>query len=412
MESAQGVPPPAEGETSRWNLESSSAFWTGRLDPWVTGIVFVLGTVLVLAVYFREGRNVGVGHRLLLAGLRLGLLALLLLVILPQLRVWYERQAAPDLVVIFDDSQSMSTVDRYRDPEVQKAADALAKQAGVSEADRLRLAQTMVTRPDPDWLKTLLTQKRRAAARLPLLRPAAPPGRRDQAGGAGRRRGRDPRPQGRAEERLDAARRRRAPGAGEYNASSLAAVVVLTDGVTTEGESLDHAAEYAKDQGVPLFFVGLGDANDVRNIRLHDLQAVDSVYVNDRILFELSLNGVGYPGLTVPVTLKEKGKDAVLDKKEVTLSRRQRGREGPAPVQADRAGRAAPSSSRRRSSPTRPTRRTTASSARSSSARRSSSRCCTSRATGATSTTSSRRCWSARATGPRATRASTSRWCC
>ena len=81
----------------------------------------------------------------------------------------------------------------------------------------------------------------------------------------------------------------------EYNASSLAAVVVLTDGVTTEGESLDHAADFAKDQGVPLFFVGLGDANDVRNIRLHDLQAVDSVYVNDRILFELSLNGAGLP---------------------------------------------------------------------------------------------------------------------
>ena len=46
---------------------------------------------------------------------------------------------------------------------------------------------------------------------------------------------------------------------------------------------------------MPLFFVGIGDANDVRNLRLHDLQAVDSVYVNDRIFFELTLTGQGYP---------------------------------------------------------------------------------------------------------------------
>ena len=319
MESMQGVAPPAEGETSRWNLEASSAFWNNCLDPWVTGIVFALGAVLVLAVYLREGRNVGLGHRLLLAGLRLGLLALLLLVILPQLRVWYERQAAPDLVVIFDDSQSMSTVDRYRDPEVQKAADALAKQAGVSEADRLRLAQTIVTRPDPDWLKTLLTKKDvrlriyHCSGRLHRLADVT---RSEELGAAA-----DAISDLKAEPKNDSTQLGAAVRKvlAEYNAASLAAVVVFTDGVTTEGESLDHASDFAKDQGVPLFFVGVGDANDVRNLRLHDLQAVDSVYVNDRILFELTLTGVGYPGLTVPVTLKEKGKDAVLDKKMVTL---------------------------------------------------------------------------------------------
>ena len=75
----------------------------------------------------------------------------------------------------------------------------------------------------------------------------------------------------------------------EYNASSLAAIVVLTDGVTTDGESLTHASDAARDQGVPLFFVGIGDANEMHNLRLHDLQAVDSVYVNDHIIFELTL---------------------------------------------------------------------------------------------------------------------------
>ena len=74
---------------------------------------------------------------------------------------------------------------------------------------------------------------------------------------------------------------------------------------------------------MPLFFVGLGDAHDVRDLHLHDLQAEDSVYVNDRIIFELTLTGQGYAGLTVPVTLREKGKDAVLAKKEITAQGRQ-----------------------------------------------------------------------------------------
>ena len=131
IEASQGVAAPAEGEASRWNLEYSSFLWNGHYDPWLSGILFAVGAAMVLAIYFREGRNVGVGPRLLMAGLRLGLLVLLLLVVLPQLRVWYERQGWPDVAIILDDSESMSTFDHYRDPKVQAAADALAQQAGV-----------------------------------------------------------------------------------------------------------------------------------------------------------------------------------------------------------------------------------------------------------------------------------------
>ncbi|HVS36477.1 MAG TPA: VWA domain-containing protein, partial [Gemmataceae bacterium] len=339
----EGRPPLAAGESRHWTLESSSAtFWNNRLDPWLTWIVLGLGTALVLAIYFREGRRVGVGHRLLMAGLRLGLLLLLILVILPQLRVWYERQAAPDLVLILDDSKSMSTVDKYRDPKIQAAADALAKRADVPEADRLRLAQTIVTRPETDWLRTLLTQRNvrlhiyHCSSRLHRLadvtkpeelgdattaiqslppeppRDATPPGAPSAAATdrAARFAANDSTQIGTALRQVLA----------EYNASSLAGVVVLTDGVSTEGENLDHVADAARDQGVPLFFVGIGDANEMHNLRLHDLQAVDSVYVNDHIVFDLMLHGVGYPGQTVPITLKEKGKDEVLEKKDVTLN--------------------------------------------------------------------------------------------
>jgi hypothetical protein len=319
MEASQGVAPPAEGEASRWNLEYSPFLWNSHYDPWLSGIIFIIGAAVVVAVYFREGRNVGAASRLLMAGLRLGLLALLLTVILPQLRVWYERQGWPDVAIILDDSESMSTVDRYRDPKVQEAADALAQQAGISAPDRLRLAQTLATRPDQDWLRTLLTQRKvrvhvyHCSARLHRLADVTKPDDVAAAVDAIHNLQADPRNDS---TQLGAAVRQ---VLGEYNASSLAAVVVLTDGVTTEGETLDQASEYAKDQGVPLFFVGIGDANEQHNLRLHDLQAVDSVYVNDRIFFELTLSGVGYPGKNATVALKEKGKDEILDKKTVTF---------------------------------------------------------------------------------------------
>ena len=69
---------------------------------------------------------------------------------------------------------------------------------------------------------------------------------------------------------------------------------------------------YASQMGVPLFFVGIGDAHEVRDLYLHDLQVEESVYVNDHIVFEVQLTGQGYTDLTVPVTLREKGKDKVL----------------------------------------------------------------------------------------------------
>ena len=245
---------------------------------------------------------------------------------------------------------------------MQEAADALPQQAGVTEADRLRLAQTLVTRPRPDWLRTLLTQRKvrlhvyHCSSRLHRLADVTKP--EELAAAVDAIHGLQAEPKNDSTQ-LGAAVRQ---VLDEYNASSLAAVVMLTDGVTTEGENLDKASEYAKDQGVPLFFVGIGDANEVRDIRLHDLQAVDSVYVNDRIFFELTLTGQGYAGLTVPVTLREKGKDADAGQEGRHARRRQRGREGAAAVQADGGRARRPTSSRRRCSPTRRTRRTTASS--------------------------------------------------
>ena len=108
----------------------------------------------------------------------------------------------------------------------------------------------------------------------------------------------------------------------QYRGANLAGVVMFTDGVTTRDETIGQVAEYAAQKAVPLLFVGVGDDHEIRDLRLHDLQCEDSVYVNDRIIFEARLTGQGYKDLTVPVVLKSKdknGKETVLERTHVKI---------------------------------------------------------------------------------------------
>ncbi len=59
---------------------------------------------------------------------------------------------------------------------------------------------------------------------------------------------------------------------------------------------------------MPLFFVGIGDDHEIRDLKLQDLRVQDTVYVHDNIVFGARLTGQGYKDLTVPVVLKMKEK--------------------------------------------------------------------------------------------------------
>jgi uncharacterized membrane protein len=96
----------------------------------------------------------------------------------------------------------------------------------------------------------------------------------------------------------------------------VSAVILLTDGITTTAANfsefdrdLEKVAEYAEMKGVPLYLVGVGDDHELRDLKLHDLVAPDSVYVNDWIIFQAQLTGKGYQKLKVPIVLKIREKD-------------------------------------------------------------------------------------------------------
>jgi hypothetical protein len=311
VEAYLGIPPPAAGEGTRWHLEFTSYLWDAAADPWLAGGGALGLAIVVVAIYLHEGHTASTLYKLLLAGLRLFFVFVTLAVLLPQMRLAFEREGWPDVAILIDDSRSMSTSDQYQDPAIEKMVHGLTDESGPTSPERLQIAQALLTRPNGDWLQVLLTRRRVKLHVYHCSNMAA-------------RIARVTEPQ-----ELDAAVRSiqklRAEGEStqlgravrqilnDYRGSSVAAIIILTDGITTEGEDLVGASRYAAQVGVPLFFIGIGDDHEVRDLKLHDLQAEGSVYVNDRLVFEARLTAQGYTDQrSVTVTLSEKSRDGVL----------------------------------------------------------------------------------------------------
>jgi hypothetical protein len=322
IEAAFGVPPAAAGEGTRWRLEFSS-YLTGepRTDVWLAGGVGVAAAVLAVWLYRRElsRRHCRTGLAITLVGLRIGLVTIARGLLLPQVRLLFEREGWPDLVLLIDDSQSMSHVDDYQDPAVKAKADELARSTGLANPQRLALAQALLTRGNAAWLDALIARQ----AKLHIFHCSSRVERMaeiDSADGHA--------PAAEAIGALKAAGPSSALGNAvrtvlqEFRGSALAGIVMFTDGVTTEGDDLVQAAQQASKAGVPLYFVGVGDAHEPRDLVLHDLQVEDAVHVQDRLVFEARLTGKGgLQARSVPVTLSEKQGDQLkeLAREEVAL---------------------------------------------------------------------------------------------
>ncbi len=344
LERVADIPAPAPGEGSHWRLEYRPYFWDNRADPWLAALAAVGAAFLVYSIYVREGsqtlRRQDSRGRFVRLGLRMGLVFLMLAVLMPRDRVWFERQSWPDIVLLIDDSQSMSSVDQYKDTRIKTVADRLSQHEGLTKADRLSLAQALVTRGDPDWITAMLTQRKvrvhvyHCSGRAHRLKDVTAF---DEVGPAVEAiNGLQAEPKNDSSQLGMAVRQ----VLNDFRGSSLAAVVMLTDGATTEGEDLVKVSKYAQQMGVPLYFVGIGDAQEVRDLVLHDLQVEDSVYVNDRVIFEVAAHRPGlHRHLTVPVVLREKGKDKILDQKMVQVDGGNKTVKVRLDAPADRAGR-------------------------------------------------------------------------
>ncbi|WP_320686840.1 VWA domain-containing protein [Gemmata algarum] len=307
IEGAAGVPAAGPGEGTKWRFEGTTAFFKSpHADRRVVAGLAGLCLALTGAVYWCERRAAGGGGRVgVLAALRAVTFALAFYVLLAQLTLRFDREGWPEVVILLDTSASMAKVDELRDPAVRAKAAELVGAADLSHAHRLKLAQMLLTRKDADWLDRLLREKQVRVHVFAVDTQVRQVGTADEEG------------------RLDEVREALVglPPAGDgshlgggvedvlkrFRGSTLAAVVMFTDGVTTAGDDLPKAARAAAVEGVPLYLVGTGDPWQTPDLALTDLQVEDVVGWGDQLVFKARLTARGeVPPAPVTVTLSEK----------------------------------------------------------------------------------------------------------
>lgn len=242
---------------------------------------------------------------MLLASLRLAAIATILF-LLSEAILSIERTGLPYLVVLLDNSASMATEDAPVKPS-----------SGKVPPTRLALTQSLLAERDGEFLKSLLEnhklrlytvaeseslvgkgdflQPEDIDALLPELKSIQPRGEQTRLGDAVRRvlnglRGTPP-----------------------------SAIVILSDGIVTDGEKLSVAARYARQKSVPLYTVSVGQADPLRDLELHDVLADEVAFVDDPITFAGKLTSHGYAGKKAKVTLKEKDGKTPLATREVDV---------------------------------------------------------------------------------------------
>ena len=278
--------------------------------PWVTLLAIALAAALVAAVYFHENRRAGSRLRAALAAMRMTVIAMALAMI-AQFSLALQRTGLPSAAVLVDDSLSMTTVDRYEGQAGKMLKDRVRRTiGGDAELSRWNLAAALLTERDAALLAGIAKNYK---LRTYSLTGLAAFDRDDPAGVAERLRAMQPTGQS---TRLGAAVR---GVLDDLRDAAPAAMVILSDGVNTDGPSLAEAAGYARHKGVPLFCIGLGSDRPVRDLRLGDLLVDDVVFVDDPIALRFKLTAAGLQGAKIPIVLRQEGRADVLARTQATV---------------------------------------------------------------------------------------------
>ncbi|MHB1156420.1 MAG: vWA domain-containing protein [Phycisphaerales bacterium] len=296
----------------------------------------------VVALYRRETGQIPLRWRLALAGVRLLILALILLILLgPALAISTHRTVEPVVVVLVDDSLSMSVRDRTPAPGSAAGNSNPASQStGIT---RLQIVERLLTADHQKFLRDLtsrgqvrvMTFSHAVTLRQTLpaesetrqgefIRPAEP----DTPGSSA------PLPRGQPVPPLSATGQATdLAGAMRDAVRSLAGrpvagIVLITDGQNTEGDDPLVAADELASQSIPVYPIGIGDPAPPRNLRLVELWAPDSVFRDDPFLIQVQVAAEGFAGRTIPVRFSlqsvnpdgSAGPSTILETRNVTFT--------------------------------------------------------------------------------------------
>lgn len=292
--------------------------WHDMPPAWVVVMLLVPMAVAIGWWSYRRESEVPARARLVLGGLRtVAVLLFLLLVAGPHAEVSETQKLRSHLLVLLDNSASMSTVDGYEpeDARALSAASGLPPEA-VASRTRLELARAVLTHDEHELLERLATDFRLHVFTFgSQLTPLVSVGDSSQGADAPG----EESPATRITKRM-AEVEAVAPSTRLGQAVSMAldtftlrdervaGVVVLTDGQQNGGAVTPvQAGRRAASQHVPVYAVGVGDPRSPRNIQVSNLRAKEVVLAKDTALFEFTVRAKGFERRAVPVEIQEVG---------------------------------------------------------------------------------------------------------
>ena len=275
--------------------------WDSLLPGWTLAGLISVAALAILAAYRRERTTIG--RRLALAAFRLALVSLVVTVLCrPTLVLQRNRVEESYVCLALDASLSMDTQEPYPDESLART---IARGAGLEnpgalpEHSRLDLIKAALTGNGGRALKSLLavndlqlatfagTVEARAWAESPeTVDTLVPQLERITADGRSTDLARA------VTQMIDGARGRR-----------LAAIVLASDGQSTEPTSLGDALDRARGQKIPVFPIRIGSTQPRRDIDVGPLRAERSVFVKDLLAVEAQLSASGLTGPT-PVSMR------------------------------------------------------------------------------------------------------------
>lgn len=295
-------------------------------------VVFAALAYLTIRSYRREGEAPR-RAKAVLAAIRLAVLALVFAIILqPAIVLRYVNSLTSSVVLLIDDSQSMSFTDRYADPNVADMQARLAKALNVPEANlpdmkRSQIAQQLLSRPGGPLFRLAADHE------VEVVRYSMPVPSGGAAGSYTRamgtvnlvqREGSGIVPADRSDanvslrgmfSRLGAAGYSTNPAAGIRGALDLmqgrrvAAIIHVWEGQMTVaggGSAIAGALDYARERGVPLYEVLVGDPTPPRNVAVISLGAPREVRRAAEVEFTVNLANRNMGGQPVTVQLQRR----------------------------------------------------------------------------------------------------------
>lgn len=264
-------------------------------------------------------------RRMLLAGLRCGVMLLLAAIWLQPVWATYLREHIEShTLVLVDDSASVDIKDQYPGPEERSRLTEFFRALGRTDGppgscDRAGLIEMILKGGDSAFLRELTHRNR---VKLYTFSDQTT----EVATLAATRDGDADDAERLNDLKLDPAHRGAATDVGRALRESvdsvdgaIAGIVVISDGGFNQGESAEVLAQFARARGIAVHAIGVGDPAPARNIRVLELTAPVSAFIRDPFEISARIETTGLEG--GPVDLELAARSAGGDAEPTVVAR-------------------------------------------------------------------------------------------